>query len=62
MLQGTFGWAGCVPVPGDYDGDGRTDVAVYDPRTGYWAIACWSGIPYEGVFGQAGDVPVTTGR
>ena len=27
-----------VPLPGDYDGDGNVDVAVYRPSTGTWLI------------------------
>lgn len=29
-----FGTTGSQPVPGDYDGNGRADVAVYDPTSG----------------------------
>ena len=27
-----------IPVPGDYDGVGRTEVAVFRPSTGQWMI------------------------
>ncbi|MFB3884287.1 MAG: FG-GAP repeat domain-containing protein [Thermodesulfobacteriota bacterium] len=27
-----------IPVPGDYDGDGKTDLAVWRPGDGYWRI------------------------
>jgi len=34
-----FGWLGVVPVtPGDYDGDGTADLAVYWPPAGIWYI------------------------
>lgn len=54
--QGSFG---DIPMPGDYDGDGITDRAVFRNSTGYWYIrrssdAGWIVIP----FGTTGDKPV----
>jgi hypothetical protein len=49
-----------VPVPGDYDGDGRTDLAVFRPPTAEWFILSSSdGGLTQVTFGGPGlDVPV----
>jgi hypothetical protein len=33
-----WGMGADVPVPGDYDGDGKADAAVWRPSTGEWWI------------------------
>jgi len=52
---------GDVPVPGDYDGDGKNDLAVYRPSTGAWFFLK-STTGYTGgvgfTWGVATDTPV----
>ena len=51
-----FGIATDVPVPGDYDGDGKYDIAVF--RDGVWYILGSSaGLKYE-YWGNSTDVPL----
>ena len=55
-----FGFAGTIPVSGDYDGDGRADLAVYYPATGSWYIRTLSGttIAWGVQWGSKGMRPV----
>lgn len=39
----SWGFDEAVPVPGDYDGDGKADLAVYQRETGNWYIKSLGG-------------------
>jgi len=56
-----WGGVGMTPVPGDYDGDGLFDLAVYDRATGSWFILpLGAGDPlvFGEVWGTATAIPV----
>ena len=44
-----------MPVPGDYNGDGKTDFGVFRPSNGTWYVM---GSPATVQWGTGGDVPV----
>jgi hypothetical protein len=59
MLAGPFGLRTDRPVTADFDGDGKTEFAVYRPAEGNWYIlnsADNSLLIYR--FGLAGDLPI----
>jgi hypothetical protein len=52
-----IGNLGDKPVPGDYDGDGKTDLAIYRTSTGVWWIyPSGGGALYTATLGNSGDV------
>lgn len=59
FVSASWGVLDDVPVVGDYDNDGRDDIAVYRPAGGTWyVIASTGGIIQVGGWGIAGDIPV----
>ena len=54
---GQFGWGGvnCIPVPGDWNGDGKTEVAVYYAPDNEWVWRDGGGIAhFMGKYGWGG--------
>lgn len=49
-----WGYPGAAAVPGDYDGDNRCDLAVYDRMSGVWYVLKVQ--PYVKVLATVGDV------
>ncbi|MBV9959779.1 MAG: S8 family serine peptidase [Acidobacteria bacterium] len=57
--QQLFGLATDAPVPGDYNGDGISEIAVFRGSEGAWYISQGSAQSFTRIpWGAAGDVPV----
>ncbi len=55
----SFGTSTDTPVPADFTGDGKTDVAFWRPSTGEWyVIRSEDSTFFAFPFGSAGDVPM----
>jgi hypothetical protein len=59
----TFGFSTDKPVAADYDGDRRTDIAVWRPSNGFWYYLRSSDNGFTGFpFGLNGDIPQPADR
>jgi len=54
-----WGQEGDIPIPADYDGDGKADIAVWRPDTGtWWIIQSSTSSVRTQQWGLKGDIPV----
>jgi hypothetical protein len=55
-----FGYPNDVPVTGDWDGSGKTQIGVWRPSNATWYLGDAGGFSKTSVaFGQTGDIPIT---
>jgi hypothetical protein len=47
-----------IPIPGDYDGDGKTVTAVFRPSTNTWFYQGSTSGSNQIGFGIANDIPI----
>ncbi len=57
-LSVTWGNSGDIPVPEDYDGDKKADIAGWRSNEGNWYVALSTGNPTIQTWGTSGDKPV----
>ena len=56
---GAWGSANSIPLAGDYDGDGKTDLAVYQGGLWYiYSLVRSSTLLYGGAWGGPNSIPV----
>ncbi len=51
------GCYGSRPAPADFDGDGRSDLAIYDEAYGTWHLLTWQGAYHQLQFGDSRTTP-----
>jgi hypothetical protein len=58
MTSIQFGVAEDVPIPADYDADGKADIAVFRPSTnGWYGLKSTDGSFFARAFGENGELP-----